>query len=724
MLNLTNTSLDNYEIIKEIGKGSFSNVYLVKKYSSQKEFALKKVNIVKLTSKERQNSLKEVNFLSEIKDPNVIGYEESFYDNDFSHLYLVMEYAPFGDLSKILQKRKKLKEYFTENELLNIYLQIASGLKAIHAKQIIHRDLKSANIFITQNNDLILKIGDFNVSKKIDYLNLKNTQTGTPYYASPEIWENRPYDFKSDIWSLGCLFYEIASFSTPFKGNNMKELYQNILKGNMAPLPKQYSNNISKIIKMCLRQDANLRPNINDIKFYIENLKLEQHFKKVFDENRLDINNYNNHLNNNFGIKRQTSYYIKQSGNLILDNYYNAYPELDNLNLKLRNELTPIKQSQNDNSNNLPKNKTRIKLAGLLNMNLNLINNNINNNNIIKESKNNYAYKTDNNLIIKNQQENENKHFNIKLKPPPFKRLKIINTDLEEKNKIKEERKDNNYHKEVEYANKFNNIKNPLIQTNGKSSTNNSQSIPEMINNSGFQNQKNENTSIEKDNNTNKKELKIMQNEFSHNNNIYINYHYKKEKEKNLYIKEKMDKDLLLLLKPSKLNLKKKLNNLSTLNLHKRPISSIITQNVINNNQKLIKEPEDNIKLNKNKNLSKIKLKPLIPLIRSVTPFNEKQKKTEVMDNKSKLKYNFSNLKFRSVNDNINETNNTSKLNNDNANSINNKKSDKKIFRRKLNLDKHKLNLGINLSPIKTKFTNFIKPNFKNLEIMNLKTEI
>ena len=723
MLNLTNTSLDNYEIIKEIGKGSFSIVYLVKKYSSQKEFALKKVNIVKLTSKERQNSLKEVNFLSEIKDPNVIGYEESFYDNDFSHLYLVMEYAPYGDLGKILQKRKKLKEYFTENDLLNIYLQISSGLKAIHAKQIIHRDLKSANIFITQYDDLVLKIGDFNVSKKIDYLNLKNTQTGTPYYASPEIWENRPYDFKSDIWSLGCLFYEIASFSTPFRGNNMKELYQNILKGNIAPLPKQYSNNISKIIKMCLRQDANLRPNINDIKFYIENLKLEQHFKKVFDENYLDINNYSNHLNNNFGIKRQTSYYIKQSKNLIIDNFYNAYPEFDNLNLKLRNELTPIKQSQNNNSNNLAKNKTRIKLAGLLNMNLNLINNNINNNNIIKENKNNYVYKTDNNSIIKNQQENENKYFNIKLKPPPFKRLKIINTDLEEENKLKEERKDNNYNKEVEYANKFNNIKNPLIQTNEKSSTNNSQSIPEIINNSGFQNQKNENISIEKENIANKKELKIIQNEYS-NNNISINYHYKKEKEKNLYIKEKMDKDLLLLLKPSKLNLKKKLNNLSTLNLHKRPITSLITQNTINNNPNLIKEQEDNMRLNKSKNLSKIKLKPLVPLIRSITPFNEKPKKTEVINNNNKLKYNFSNLKFRSVNDNINEINNSSKLNNENANSINNKKSDKKIFRRKLNFDKHKLNLGNNLSPIKTKFKNFIKPNFKNFEIMNLKTEI
>ena len=144
MLNIKNSSLNDYEIIKEIGKGSFSNVYLVKKIISQKEFALKKVNIIKLSEKERQNSLKEVNFLSEIKDPNVIGYEESFYDENFNYLYLVMEYAQYGDLSTILQKRKKFKEYYTENELLNIYLQIASGLKAIHAKQIIHRDLKSA----------------------------------------------------------------------------------------------------------------------------------------------------------------------------------------------------------------------------------------------------------------------------------------------------------------------------------------------------------------------------------------------------------------------------------------------------------------------------------------------------------------------------------------------------------------------------------------------------
>ena len=478
---------------------------------------------------------------------------------------------------------------------------------------------------------------------------------------------------------------------------------------------------------MCLRQDANLRPNINDIKFYIENLKLEQHFKKVFDENFLDINNYNHqtNINNNFGIKRQTSY-IKQSGNLILDNYYSVNPEFENMNLKLRNELTPIKQNHNNISNNLPKNRTPIKLAGLLNINLNLINNNINNNRI-KENKNNNIYKTDNSQIIPKEQDNEKKYFNIKKMSPPFRRLRIINSELEEKIKLKEESKDNNVYKE-DFNQKFNNIKNPLIQRNSKSSINNTQSIPEIINtNSEFKNQKNEKQNLIEENIKDIKEQKLLINEISNiGNKIYnkINYHYRKEKEKNLFTNDKIDRDLLILLKPNKLNFKTKQNNLSTLNLHKRTDTSLLTHN-INKNKDLLKESENNNKLNISRNLSKIKLKPIItPLIRSITPFNDKSKKERIMNNKNKLRYNFSNHKLRSLNDNLNEINNTSKINNETKEIKNDKKSDKKIFMRKLNFDKSKFNLGSNLKQIKTKFTNFIKPNLKNFEIMNMKTEI
>lgn len=160
--------------------------------------------------------------------------------------------------------------------------------------------------------------------------------------------------------------------------------------------------------------------------------------------------------------------------------------------------------------------------------------------------------------------------------------------------------------------------------------------------------------------------------------------------------------------------------------MHKRANTSLLTHN-INKNKDLLKESDNNNnKLNISRNLSKIKLKPIItPLIRSITPFNDKSKKERIMNNKNnKLRYNFSNHKLRSLNDNLNEINNSSKLNNENKEIKNDKKSDKKIFMRKLNFDKSKFNLGSNLKQIKTKFTNFIKPNLKNFEIMNQKTEI
>ena len=82
------------------------------------------------------------------------------------------------------------------------------GLKALHTHNIHHRDLKSANVFLTKNGEV--KLGDLNVSK-IAKNGLLYTQTGTPYYASPEVWRDEPYDMKSDIWSVGCMVYELAA---------------------------------------------------------------------------------------------------------------------------------------------------------------------------------------------------------------------------------------------------------------------------------------------------------------------------------------------------------------------------------------------------------------------------------------------------------------------------------------------------------------------------------
>ena len=118
--------------------------------------------------------------------------------------------------------RKKVKNNLLI-DIWNVLIQSLKGLHCLHLNNVFHRDLKSANIFLTKNGDI--KIGDLNVSK-IAKKGLLYTQTGTPYYASPEVWKNKPYDSKSDIWSLGCILYEMMELKPPFKAESMDALYK------------------------------------------------------------------------------------------------------------------------------------------------------------------------------------------------------------------------------------------------------------------------------------------------------------------------------------------------------------------------------------------------------------------------------------------------------------------------------------------------------------------
>ena len=116
---------------------------------------------------------------------------------------------------------------------------------------IIHRDLKPANIFLGDKNEL--KIGDLNISRQIRD-ELACTQTGTPNYASPEIWNNEPYGFECDIWSFGCIIYEMCCFKPPFRGKDMSELYEKIQKGVCDKIPKRYSFIMENAIGSCLKK--------------------------------------------------------------------------------------------------------------------------------------------------------------------------------------------------------------------------------------------------------------------------------------------------------------------------------------------------------------------------------------------------------------------------------------------------------------------------------------
>ena len=140
---------------------------------------------------------------------------------------------------------------FTEQEIWSLIGQMAMGLKALHDKNILHRDLKCANIFLSR--DGTVKMGDLNVSKVAKYGGLLFTQTGTPYYASPEVWKDQPYDNKSDIWSFGCVIYEVITLQPPFKAENMDMLYKKVLSGQYPPLPSRFSSELSQVIGSLLQ---------------------------------------------------------------------------------------------------------------------------------------------------------------------------------------------------------------------------------------------------------------------------------------------------------------------------------------------------------------------------------------------------------------------------------------------------------------------------------------
>ena len=115
-----------------------------------------------------------------------------------------------------------------EPVIWKVFIGMCQALKALHERNIFHRDLKSANVFLQKNG--CAKLGDLNVSK-VAKKGLLYTQTGTPYYASPEVWRDQPYDSKSDIWSLGCVLYEMCTLKPPFRANDMNGLYKRVLKG-------------------------------------------------------------------------------------------------------------------------------------------------------------------------------------------------------------------------------------------------------------------------------------------------------------------------------------------------------------------------------------------------------------------------------------------------------------------------------------------------------------
>ena len=250
----------NYEQVRVLGQGGYGKAVLAKRKSDGFLVCIKEIRLNQLSAKDKEEAQKEIKVLASLNHPYIVKYIESFQER--GTLHIVMEYADGGDLSQKIERSGK--GLMKESDILKDFIQIALAIKYIHDRKILHRDLKGQNIFLLK--DGTIKLGDFGIARVLDHtMQVCRTQIGTPYYLSPEICQGRNYNSKTDIWSLGCILYELCTLKHAFEAPNMNALLMNIIKGKFTPISSNYSQEIRDLVDRMLVKEPEKRPSINQI---------------------------------------------------------------------------------------------------------------------------------------------------------------------------------------------------------------------------------------------------------------------------------------------------------------------------------------------------------------------------------------------------------------------------------------------------------------------------
>ncbi|CAD8081737.1 unnamed protein product [Paramecium sonneborni] len=248
------SKLNEFEILNKLGEGSFGQVYKVRRKADKQTYVMKQINISKMNQRMKNEALNEASILAKLDSSYIVKYYESFIDKQL--LCIVMEFCEGGDLHKLL--KMQMGRPLSENQVWKFLIQTTLGLAYLHKNKVLHRDIKSMNIFLSKDQ---VRIGDLGVAKLLnDQNNFAKTMVGTPYYLSPEMCEEKPYNEKSDIWALGCVIYELCTFKHPFEANSQGALVFKIIKGKYEPIGQMYSQALAQLIDLCLQKNYNQRP--------------------------------------------------------------------------------------------------------------------------------------------------------------------------------------------------------------------------------------------------------------------------------------------------------------------------------------------------------------------------------------------------------------------------------------------------------------------------------
>ena len=344
--------IGNYQIIKKIGEGSYAKIYKAKKDNSDTLYVLKNIPVSEEDYSSMNEILNESSILSHCDNVYIIKYYDSFFYNGTFNI--ITEFCPYGDLFGYIKFYKVRGSRIEEKIIWIIFIQLSLGLGYLHHKKILHRDIKTKNIFI--KNNLTVKIGDFGIAKILSSTSsYAHTFIGTPYYISPELCKDQPYNDKSDVWALGCVLYELCTLNHPFEGGTQVEIYEKILTQKFKSINPEYSSELKKMVDLLLEKDERKRPKMKDIlkmKSVIDRAKKYNIELDTYDT--IEEESSNSNSNFNFKNKNKSENNELESKNTNKSNYSNYKNSISSSN----NNKDVLKNSsgKKDNHEKSPEN--------------------------------------------------------------------------------------------------------------------------------------------------------------------------------------------------------------------------------------------------------------------------------------------------------------------------------------------------------------------------------